>query len=114
MWVNVEDCIKDKVKGIYTILVRQTPKQETQTQSKISNPNKKPKEKRVKAMQQTNWSTKWEDSQEENYDKLSVPSHFKKYTVATRKIVLKQPVRDVPKEWISYDLPEQSKTVNLA
>ena len=43
-----------------------------------------------------------------------MPSHFKKYTVESQKIVLKQPMREVPEEKISYDLPELSKTINLA
>ena len=34
--------------------------------------------------------------------------------MANRKIILKQPIRDIPKERVSYNLPKQSKTVKLA
>ena len=43
-----------------------------------------------------------------------MPSHLKKYTVDNRKIVLQELVRTIPKERVLYDLPKQSKIVNLA
>ena len=43
------------------------------------------------------WSTGWEtESSEETYqegDLISVPSHYKKYTVEDRKIVVQKPER---------------------
>ena len=72
MWVTAKDCIKNKIIGIFTISVKQTPKQHTQQQSKASKTKTKPKEKRTK---ERDWSIEWEDSQKKNSDKLSVPSH---------------------------------------
>ena len=80
----------------------------------MSKEKTKLEKEKIKETQQANWSTKWEDSQEENKDKLSVPLHFWKYTVENRKIVPKQPIREILEEKISYDLPKQSKIVNLA
>ena len=112
--VNAEDCIKDKMTGVYTISAQKTTKINKQPQSKITKTKNKTDKARNRETQQDNWSTDWDNSQDENSDKLSVPSHFKKYTVESQKIVLRQPVREVPEEKISYDLPKMSKTVNLA
>ena len=113
MWVNVEDCIKDNITNLYTVLVKYTPKQVKQPQNTTSKVKTKLEKERTKETQQASWSTEWEDSQEKNKDKLSVPSHFKKYIVENQKIVLKQPMREIVEEKISYDLPKQSKIVNL-
>ena len=112
--INAEDCIKNKITGVYTILAQETTKPNKQPQSKISKTKNKTDKAGKRETQQDNWSTDWDNSQDENSDKLSVPSHFKKYTVESQKIVLKQPVREVPEEKISYDLWELSKTENLA
>ena len=112
--VNAEDCIKDKITGVYTVSAQKTTKPNKQPQSKITKTKNKTDKARKRETQQDNWSTDWDNSQDKNSDKLSVPSHFKKYTVESQKIVLKQPVREFPEEKISYDLPELSKTVNLA
>ena len=46
---------------------------------------------------------------------MSVPSNFKRYTIADRKILLQQPQRTKIKEaGESYDGPEDSKKVDLA
>ena len=42
------------------------------------------------------------------------PSHFKRYTVQERKIVLQQSKREPQKPGESYDGPENSKRVDLA
>ena len=57
---------------------------------------------RTKETQQENWSIEWEDSQEENKDKQGILSHFRKYTIENQKIVLKQPMREIIEEKISY------------
>lgn len=49
------------------------------------------------------WSTSWETKSSkrtcEDGDRISVPSHYKKYTVEDQKIVVKQPERlKVPKK----------------
>ena len=89
-------------------------KQDKQSQNRTSKLKTKIEKERTKETQQANWSIEWEDSQEENEDTLSVPLHFKKYTMANQKIVLKKLIREIPQDKISYDLPELSKTINLA
>ena len=107
MWINAEDCIKDKISGLYSITDKHIPPEHKPKQTKTASEKTKTKTKkeRTRAKQQADWSTDWENSQEENCDKLSVPSHYKKYTVDNKKIVLKQPIREIPEEKISYDLP---------
>ena len=46
-------------------------------------------------------------------DGISMPSHFKKYTIQNRKIVVTQPMRE-PREHGSYNGPENAKKIDLA
>ena len=66
---------------------------------------------------------KFEDCQEEwdidkEEDKLttpiSVPSHYKKYTIEERKIVWKKPVREKIEAGMSFDNQEEAKKIDLA
>ena len=41
LWVNAKDCIKDKIIGLYSLSVKQTPKQVKQPQTKTSNTKNK-------------------------------------------------------------------------
>ena len=67
----------------------------------------------TKGDQKETWTT--DDSLEgEHKDKINVPSHFKKYTVAHKKILLQQPQRETTGKGTSYDAPKQSNFVNLA
>ena len=50
----------------------------------------------------------------EDGDLISVPSHYKKYTVEDRKIVVQQPERLKVTQGISYDGPEDTKKIDLA
>ena len=45
---------------------------------------------------------------------LNAPSHFKRYTVEERKIILQHPKREPQKTGESYDGPENSKQVNIS
>ena len=54
------------------------------------------------------------DNSESEGTSMSVPSNFKRYTIADRKILLQQPQRTKIKEaGESYDGPEDSKKVDL-
>ena len=59
------------------------------------------------------WTTECE-SEEEEGDSISVPSHFKRYTIQDRKIIVQQPVRTSQKPGESYDGPENAKKIDLA
>ena len=54
--------------------------------------------------------TKWENDNDKNSNRISVPSHFKKYTMENQKILLQQ---QVLVEGMFYDLPMQAKINNL-
>lgn len=64
------------------------------------------------------WSTGWETESSEGTgdgsDLISVPSHYTKYTVEDRKIVVKQPERLKVTRGISYDGFEDTKKIDLA
>ena len=59
------------------------------------------------------WPPKETESENGENDGISVPSHFKKYTIQNRKIVVTQPMRE-PREHGSYDGPENAKKIDLA
>ena len=59
------------------------------------------------------WTTEIESDDEPN-EAMSVPSHFKKYTIQDRKIVVQQPVRVSQKHGESYDGPKNARKINLA
>ena len=81
MWVNAKDCINNTIANLYAVSIKQTPKQDKKLQNKTSKVKTKLEKERTTKNQQENWSIEWENSQEENKDKLNVPSHFQKYTV---------------------------------
>ena len=82
MLVKAKDWVKDKITGVYSILVNKENDQEKQTKTKTSKLNKGKREKRTKETQETQWLTEWENNQVKNSNRLGVPSHFNKYTVA--------------------------------
>ena len=55
--INVDDCIKDKVIGIYTVSTRNTLKQEKVQQNKTLKRKNKTKKEQMEGTQQANWST---------------------------------------------------------
>ncbi|MCO5549970.1 hypothetical protein L7F22_003447 [Adiantum nelumboides] len=55
-----------------------------------------------------------ETTNEENQDIMSVPSHYKKYTLQDRKIIVEQSVRELRKQGESYEGPENTKKIDLA
>ena len=59
------------------------------------------------------WTIELESDDETN-DGISVPSHYRKYTLQDRWLVVQQPVRVKPNEGGSYDGPENAKQINLA
>ncbi|MCO5567826.1 hypothetical protein L7F22_021522 [Adiantum nelumboides] len=55
-----------------------------------------------------------ETTEEENQDIMSVPSHYKKYTLQDCKIIVEQPVRELRKQGESYEGPKNAKKIDLA
>ena len=55
--VNANDCIKERIIGIYTITAKNTEKQEKIQQNKTPQPKTKTKKEQTKENQQANWST---------------------------------------------------------
>ena len=60
----------------------------------------------------------WGSDEEEEEDKLttriSVPSHYKKYEVEERKIIVQKPDRGKGVAGVSYDGQEEAKKIDLA
>ena len=100
--INGEDCIKDQVSGrfkrpdhqgkteIGKITNKQKPGDENERKWTKVERNKRYRE--IKKALDEEWPTKIESENGEN-DGISVPSHFKKYTIQNRKIVVTQPMR---------------------
>ena len=60
------------------------------------------------------WTTEMEE-ESDSKNAADVPSHFKRYTIQDRKIiVVQQPIRSLQKPGESYDGPEDAKKINLA
>ena len=59
------------------------------------------------------WTTEMESDEDKKYTK-SLPSHFKRYTVQDRKIVVQQPTRTLQNPGESYNGLENGKKINLA
>ncbi|MCO5557917.1 hypothetical protein L7F22_011490 [Adiantum nelumboides] len=55
-----------------------------------------------------------ETDEDANLDKMDVPSHYKKYTIQDRKIIVQQPMRELKEPGTSYDGPEKAKKIDLA
>ena len=105
--VNAEDCIKDMLIGLYSLQLQHSITTRTAKRKKKIKPMIQKRasptmqqQKLVDKLEDVNeqrWSTGWEtESSEETYqegDLISVPSHYKKYTVEDRKIVVQQPER---------------------
>ncbi|MCO5598326.1 hypothetical protein L7F22_052419 [Adiantum nelumboides] len=49
-----------------------------------------------------------------NSDKMDIPSHYKRYTIQDRKIIVQQPMKELKEPRTSYDGLEKSKNINLA
>ncbi|MCO5603086.1 hypothetical protein L7F22_057231 [Adiantum nelumboides] len=60
------------------------------------------------------WTTEMETDEDCNSDKMDVPSHYKKYTIQDRKIIVQQPMRELKEPGTSYDGPEKAKKIDLA
>ena len=120
--VGANDCLNDKVTKYYLLQI-----QDAQVRSKGSNANGnrhyhlKMESKQTKALKLIK---KFEDCQEEwgldeeDEDKLTtpinVPSHYKKYEVDKRKIVVQKPNREKVVAGVSYDGQKEAKKIDLA
>ncbi|MCO5561848.1 hypothetical protein L7F22_015472 [Adiantum nelumboides] len=49
------------------------------------------------------WTTQMEMDEDANSDKMDVPSHYKKYTIQDRKIIVQQSMRELKELGTSYD-----------
>lgn len=73
---------------------------------------RKPKFNEMKQTLKEVQTTKMESSSEQE-DGLSVPSHFKKYTIKERKIVVQQSDENSPNSWSMYQGPKNGKRLDL-
>ncbi|MCO5581702.1 hypothetical protein L7F22_035591 [Adiantum nelumboides] len=59
------------------------------------------------------WTTEMETDEDANSDKMDVPSHYKKYTIQDRKIIVQQPMKELKEPGTSYDGPKKAKKIDL-
>ena len=122
---QAKDCVKDKITGCYLVQEEKpTPKTETKTKrhktkqenKSVKSQEEKPKLTKTERRARYNelkrelkqvWSTEME-SEGENQDNMSVPSHFKRYTIQDRKVIVQQPKRTLEEPGKSYDGPENA------
>ncbi|RYA67999.1 hypothetical protein DD598_26130, partial [Enterobacter cloacae complex sp. 2DZ2F16B1] len=100
----------------------------TKTETEKSEKNKRKREHTESKLERRNkyrelkktlkevWTTEIESGEDENAkikENMDVPSHYRKFTIEDRKVVLTPPIRE-RKENESYDGPEDAKKVDLA
>ena len=66
-----------------------------------------------KVKSQAEWDEE-EDTEEKLTTPLSVPEHYKKYTIEEQKIIWQKPNRQQPITGVSYEGPEDAKKIDLA
>ena len=122
-WVEVKDCVKDKISGNYAIQLVEIDTKDKQPiqpkinhyqymKQKVKSGKDKTKNKTFKDCQ-AEWDEE-EDTKEKQTTPLSVPEHYEKYTVEERKIIWQKPNRQQPLPCISYKGLEDTKKINLA
>ncbi|MCO5579251.1 hypothetical protein L7F22_033105 [Adiantum nelumboides] len=60
------------------------------------------------------WTTEMEMDDDTNLDKMDVPSHYKKYTIQDRNIIVQQLMRELKEPGTSYDGPKKAKKIDVA
>ena len=123
-YVQAHDCVKDKVTGCYRVepvekeknlkpkpkntKPKNNKKEENKKSEKgepeLTKLERKQRYRELKRTLQREWSTEME-TDESDKEGLSAPSHFKRYTIQERKIVLQQPRREKKKPGESYNGP---------
>ena len=125
--VNAEDCIKDMITGCYLMQLRASIASKAERRAKKIKPLlKKLTKKEIQAHDKITeklheadieeWSTEVETSDDEDKKKkdlVSVPSHYKKYTVEDQKIMVQLPDRQ-NKTNESHDGPKDAKKIDIA
>ena len=125
-FVKADDVIKDKVTGCYLTHIRgvsasakrsrseknKTIKKDTGKTPKMSNLEQKTTYNEVKRVLKQVWTTATGSSSEN--EGVEVPSHYKKYTIQDRQILLQTPERQRTQPGTSFDGPKNSKRIDLA
>ncbi|MCO5577929.1 hypothetical protein L7F22_031764 [Adiantum nelumboides] len=126
-FVKANDCVKDKITGQFA----KTKKWENQKKNKLERKGTKLSEgweirskmtkierkseyNKLKKTLKDVWTTEMETDEDANSDKMDVPSHYKKYTIQDRKMVVQQPMRELKELGTSYDGSEKAKKIDLA
>lgn len=123
--VGAYDCVKDKISGKFSQVSHQTKlqkkKEHKKRKERAKMNNKEPmwmkieRKKKYKELKKTLkevWTIEMES--EDKRDHVSVPSHYKKYTIQERRVIIEQPVRIRTEPGKSYDGPKDAKKIDLA
>ncbi|MCO5586949.1 hypothetical protein L7F22_040894 [Adiantum nelumboides] len=125
--VKANDCVKDKVTGRFVKAKKQennkknklkrdgTKLQEGwEIRSRMTKIDRKSDYNKLKKTLKDVWTTEMETDEDTNSDKMDVSSHYKKYTIQDRKIIVQQPMRELKEPGTSYDGPKKAKKIDLA
>ncbi|MCO5585802.1 hypothetical protein L7F22_039737 [Adiantum nelumboides] len=118
--VGAVDCIKDKILGKFSQTKTKAPqnsvKNQRKNEEKMTKLERKQKHQELKQTLKKEWTTKMESENEigTEADKISVPSHYKKYTIKDRRVVIEKPLQERTEPGQSYDGLEDAKKIDLA
>ncbi|MCO5564364.1 hypothetical protein L7F22_018024 [Adiantum nelumboides] len=126
-FVKANDCVKDKITGQFAKTQKRVNQKKNkhekkgiklnegwEIRSRMTKTERKSEYNKLKKTLKDVWTTEMETDEEVNSDKMDVPSHYKKYTIQDRKIIVQQPMRELKKPGTSYDGPEKAKKIDLA
>ncbi|MCO5593602.1 hypothetical protein L7F22_047617 [Adiantum nelumboides] len=125
--VKANDCVKNKV----TVQFVKAKKRENNKKDKLERNRTKLSEgweirsgmtkierkseyNKLKKTLKDVWTTEMQTDEDTNSDKMDVPSHYKKYTIQDRKIIVQQPMRELKEPGKLCDGSEKAKKIDLA
>ncbi|MCO5554772.1 hypothetical protein L7F22_008306 [Adiantum nelumboides] len=125
--VKANDCVKDKVTGQFIKARKQENNKKNklkrdgtklhegwEIRSGMTNTERKSEYNKLKKTLKDVWTIEMETHEDTNSDKMDVPSHYKKYTIQDKKIIVQQSMRELKEPGTSYDGLEKAKKIDLA
>ena len=95
------------------VVENKTKGENKEKQPKMTKLEQKIKFNEQKRVMKEVWTTEMESDELDTKDGVSVPSHYKRYTIQDQKIIVQQPVHEKQKPRESYKGPENAKRIDL-
>ncbi|MCO5601140.1 hypothetical protein L7F22_055259 [Adiantum nelumboides] len=125
--VKANDCVKDKITGEFVKAKKRENHKKNKLErkgtklsegweirSRMIKTGRKSKYNKLKKTLKDVWTTEMETDEDANSDKMDVPSHYKKYTIQDRKIIVQQSMSELKEPGTSYDGPKKAMKIDLA